>query len=265
MKRSVLFIFLVGLLFSLSLVSAAEGQSPLVDLVNGFIKGLYSILRPLLDYVIGETSSVGDISAESIFFAKILLLVILISLVYVILENVDLFSSKVLVLWIISIGVGVLGVRFLESELISTILLPYSVIGVAITAGLPFIIYFIGVEKGLNGPSHKTVRRVAWIFFAVIFLALYSLRQSEIPQYAWIYPFTALLAVIVMFFDGSIQRLFFQMRLDRAGAGSRDELVRQINRKIQQVDEDFADGLINAAEHTRLKKTYRTQLLKLIR
>jgi hypothetical protein len=46
------------------------------------------------------------------------------------------------VLWIIAIAVPLIGVRFLDIIWLNTIFIQYKLLAVALTAGLPFVVYF---------------------------------------------------------------------------------------------------------------------------
>lgn len=268
MKKGVVIfgLFLCVVILSFSFVSAAAVVNPfkpIIDMVSGLISGSYEALKPALELLLGSNDGAitGDIGAEDIFFAKILLLIIFFGMVYGILSfsGMDFLTAKPWVLWLISIGVSILGVRFLDAELVSTIILPYSVLGVAITAGLPFVVYFIFVERGMQNTG-RLARRTAWIFFAVIFLAIYSIRYPELPTYSYIYLLTAILAAFMAAFDGTIQRFWYKLGMERMSNIHNQELILNLRRKVHQADEDFANGLINQAVYTRMLKRYNDQI-----
>lgn len=191
--------------FLISSVSAAKG---LVELTKSAIDGVVTLTKPYLETLLGETKG------SEVFLGKILITIILISIVYISLSKAmaTFFDNKKWALWLISIAVSLLGVRYLTSELIYTIIIPNSTFAVAVTAGLPFVLYFMIVKDWEWGFA----RRVAWIFFAVIFLGLYTLRVENLGDVAWIYPLTALLALAMAIWDKTIQRGLNNIKLSRA-------------------------------------------------
>jgi len=194
---------------------------PIVQMVSGLIKGVYTALEPVLRYVVGDIDSVGDIDAAGIFLAKLLLLLLVFSLVSSILLTSGVsFLKDGWTHWITSGVVAILSVRYLSSDLINTILMPYSTFGVVISAALPFVLYFFFVEKSLGAPKSPALRRAAWIFFGVVFLAIWVMRQDVADKsnaiVSVIYPLTALLSIIMALIDGTIQNFFNRARIARS-------------------------------------------------
>lgn len=201
--------------------STSEAFKPIVEMVSGLIKGVYTALEPALKYVVGDIESVGDIDAAGIFLAKLLLLLLVFSLVSSILLTSGVgFLKDGWTHWITSSVVAILSVRYLSSDLINTILMPYSTFGVVISAALPFVLYFFFVEKSLGAPKSPALRRTAWIFFAVVFLAIWVMRQEVADEkniiVSTIYPLTALLSVLMALIDGTIQNFFNRARIARS-------------------------------------------------
>ena len=200
-------LILVALILSSFLITNVSAAQGLADLTKNAIDGIVSIAKPYLQTLLGETSD------GTIFVAKLLIFIILLSLVYVILKRSmgEFFGDKTWALWLISIAVPILGIRFLSSEMIYTIALPNSAFAVAVTAGLPFILFFLFVKEF----ESATLRRISWIFFGVIFLGLYTLRANDLGDSAWIYPLTALLCFIMASMDGTLQRFMARLKLEK--------------------------------------------------
>ncbi|MBI2629534.1 hypothetical protein HYW76_00365 [Candidatus Pacearchaeota archaeon] len=215
----ILFIAILALSF---VVSAAENA--IVKMGADFVESVYSTLEPYLKVLVGSTAS-DLVPGFSVFVAKILLLIILIAIIYITLSKsmAGFFADKMWVLWIISIILSVIGVRFLTPEWINAILLPTNTFAIAITAGLPFILYFM-IVKGFNA---SVARRTAWIFFAVIFLILYASRTgvsgitAEAKKAYVIYPITAGLALLMVVLDGTIRSWWFKVQRESALAGGK--------------------------------------------
>ena len=137
------------------------------------------------------------------------------------------FSDSSWVLWVVSIAVSIVSVRWIgDSEVVTAILLPYSAFGIAITAGLPFILYFF-VVKDFN----QTMRRVSWIFFMVIFIGLWAMRSGDsavaprVGNFAYIYLVTAGLALSMLIFDKTIHKI--KQKIDAEKGMSYKDLERK--------------------------------------
>src|SRR3989344_4871350 len=193
MKKGFVLMFL-ALFLSIFLISSVSAAQSLTDLAKGAIDGVVSILQPYLQALLGPATD-----SSEIFMGKLLIIIILISISYVALGKgmEEFFEGKPWALWVISIAVGLLGVRFLTPEFVQTIILPNSAFAVAVTALLPLVLYFFIVDVGMKSPVPAIIRRFAWIFFAVVFLGLYTIRFSDLGDIAWIYPLTALLAFLM--------------------------------------------------------------------
>ena len=134
MKRGILSIALLittlFLIFAiLPLVSAQYSMWSYIDLGEG--------IRNIIDQVINFVTPVfeiilGDYSGSEYFFAKVLLVILLTIIIHSILERMPLFEGYKGTTTIIAIVVSVLGIRFLQDDLIQTILLPYNVLFIAI-------------------------------------------------------------------------------------------------------------------------------------
>lgn len=221
MKKGVLsaFLFNIITLMTFGFVSAETGSGPLkpaVDVVNNVLSAATEVARPILELGFGSMGALEDGSLPLMFVAKILLFILLVSLVRIALSNLDFFNTRKATVWWISLIVGFLGIRTLTPEWIATILLPYTTLGIVMTAGLPFVVYFLAII-GFKSP---TMRRIAWIFFAVVFFSVYSLRLEITPDVQLakamlIYPITALIAVLFAVFDGTIKRLWNRMKTEK--------------------------------------------------
>jgi hypothetical protein len=160
----------------------------------------------------GEGSA--NITPESMLFARLILLIILFALIWAVLSNISLFNKSKIVLFIISAAVGILSVRSFTVEMLATVLIPYTTFGFVVTASIPFLIFFFLVNVGLKS-SPPSVRRVAWIFFAVIFLGLWITTGKEAGSYRHIYLVTVIASLIMMKLDGTIRRFFNQIKVEK--------------------------------------------------
>ena len=241
MKKGFVLIFL-ALFLSIFLISSVSAADSLTDLAKGTIDGFVQVLKEPLKQILGENTTEGDI-----FSAKLLIVIIIISLSYVILQSAmpSFFGGKnKWLLWIISIGVSLLGVRFLNDEFIYNIIIPNEAFAVTLASLLPFLLFFWVVEFGnlLIGPFQ---RRVAWTFFAVVMLAIYVTRLDDIKggMGQAIYPLVVVFSFLVAVFDGTIERVKNAWKMDKA-----KEITRGTRRvvhydKLREITGKYQDSL----------------------
>lgn len=244
--------FLIVLL-SVSLVAADIGEE-----IAGAIEDFTAAVEPVASAVLGETLS------GQYLFAKVLFLIIIFAIIWTALDKVDFFNEHTWVLVVISIAASILATRWLASEtLINTIILPYSVLGIAISAGLPFILYFLLINVGFKD-SPSIVRRIAWIFFAVIFIGLWITRRTLLTaggsNAGYIYPVTALAAIIIATMDGTIHRFFVRLEVEKVGKKSARYAIDDLKRKIQDLPHLVTQGIITQREADSRKKEYQKKL-----
>ena len=235
--RKLFGVFVLGMLMfsmGISLVSAGAVE----EIQDGVADG-YELIRPVLEEIIGETSG-GDF-----FLAKVLFLIIIFAVVWMALKKVSFFSENEWVLWIVSIAVPILAIRWVgNADVVKTVILPYSALGVALTAGLPFVLYFLIVKD-----FHKTLWKIAWIFFMVVFIGLWIMRSGEgaaetvgVGAFAWIYLATAGLALITMLSHKQIKKVSRNMEGEKREAVRKSEDQGKLDRKKNDLRDDVMHG-----------------------
>ncbi len=219
-----------------------HGGNQLVDIVTGFI-------TPFLTAFFGGEGE--------LLFQKLLFFILIISLVYVVLSKNPLFDEYPNIIWIVASVVALLSTRFLtELEFVNAILLPYSVLGVAITSAIPLIIFFTFVQKF----ESAIARKVLWIFFIIIFFGLGYKRYPEIGNLVWIYLITGVLSLIFFFADGTIRRFMIKQQYKELGMDSRDEFERKIRNDIRNADNDLHHNIITTPQHKKIIKRLQKKL-----
>ncbi|MBT6690305.1 hypothetical protein HN903_03145 [archaeon] len=252
MKKMFGFLVMGIFLFSMmGIVSAGPAEN-----IKSFMEESYKILEPVLGLIFGDLNS-GVNTGSDIILAKVLFLIIIFSVVWKALENIKFFEETAWILWTVSTGVSILAIRWFGNlEIINTVLLPYSALGITLTAGIPFILYFIIVKDFAT-----TLRKISWTFFIVIFIGLWFMRSGAptsvaggVGSFAYIYLVTAGLGLLVLMFDGTIQRIISKAKMERLRVGSNRSLLDAQRRTIKNADSDYADGTIDEAQHeTRVK------------
>jgi hypothetical protein len=235
-------VFVLGL-FVISMMAglvSAQANDP-VDAVQKGVASGYELIRPVLEGIIGETSD-GEF-----FLAKVLLLMIIFAILWVALDKVSFFSENTWVLVIVSVAVSILSIRwFGNSDMIRTVILPYSALGIAISAGLPFVLAFIIIENNFK----KTMRKIGWIFFAVVFVGLWIMRSGEsgaeavggpVGPFAWIYLATAGIAMIMLFMDGTIQRTMAKSSVERIQSAHTNKMAGELRDEMKKFTVRYKD------------------------
>lgn len=252
-KIMISFLFLIVISSIVFVQSAEPYQSGTLPEVNPdnvgsgvgtgveFVKSIGENISPLFEWILGssQTSELGlrgDILIRIIFFT------ILVSLLWITLSNVSLFNEKLPILGIISVGISILITRGIFAvDALKEILMPYTALGITLISVIPFIIFFIFVERGFSGKSNRILRKILWAFYGAIFFAMwFNLRTIE-NNYAWVYTLVFLLSILMFIFDGTIQRVFAKAKVDRHKAVQNikmldyyHKLERDLNNKYRE-------------------------------
>jgi len=198
MKKSFIVSFF-SLLIS-PLVSAAYQTN---DLASGLGTGMKQLID-IIESTLGPFFSVILGGTPDLLFEKILILAVILAVIYLVISKLDIFKDNKVVIWIVSISVSLLSTRFMSGDLLRTILLPYSVLGVSISAVLPTLIYFKFVQEFEDS---STVRKMLWIFYMVAFIVIWSIRYDSLGGISWIYMASAIAAFFFFLFDGTIRNI----------------------------------------------------------
>ena len=215
--------------------------------ITSMIVDIISSFSPIFEKVIGDTGG------SEFFLAKILLMIIILIVSWVSLDQIELFSAYSWANWWISIAVSILAIRWIGDDgLIESIILPYSTLGVAITAAIPFLIFFFIVEKNIES---KTFRRVAWIFFATIFIALWATR-TDLGIGKHIYGWTAVASILVLILDGTIRRMFSNIKHENYTAVHNNRMINYWRGEMKDaIERHQTDGKNYISNHGSKSKT----------
>tara|TARA_Y100000310_G_scaffold345546_1_gene466326 strand:- start:156 stop:941 length:786 start_codon:yes stop_codon:yes gene_type:complete len=249
-KKGVLGSILVLLTSGLASAGPADNVIPFV---NQVIEGMLAFIGPIFGFLLGEyIGGVGDFTQNEVFFAKVLLLILLILVINVAVKRVPAFKNQAGIAFVIAFVVSVLAVRYMsQNELILGVLLPYGTLGTAIITVLPFLIFFYFVHVT---NMHGFMRRLSWIVFGIIFLVLWLSRSpGEItPVMNWIYGLTLVAIVLSLLFDKSIQRYFGTHELNVFRRGAHNKVIAGLQSEyldILHVDSPQAERRRNSIEN----------------
>lgn len=251
----ILSVFLVA--FGMNFVSAS---APPVEFLNGFIEGAFDVIKPILLLITGDTSAGAEF-----FLAKIMFLIIVFSIIWKSLDKITFFAESSWVHILLTSAVSILSIRwFGDAEIVRAVLLPYSAIGIAISAGIPFVLFFMMTE--FNNESNKVWRKISWVFFSLIFIALWITRYGEstvggpVGSFSFIYLVTAMLGMIVYFTDSHIQKLRHKTKLEKTKTKLHEKLRRSLKREMNKLAHDYHEDIIDKNEYEREMKILETKL-----
>lgn len=230
-----LFAAAISSVLASSFVSAQFGYFGASDLSYSIKQGLdifTSFFSPFFEVLVGEYST------SEFFFAKVLLLILLFVIVRFVMLKVPKFEDQRGVSTIIAAVVSILGVRYLrEAGLIEGIILPYSVLAVSLLVGFVFFIYFLAVYKSDIG---SLGRRLAWMFFGIVFVVLWLSRAPALSVTAnWIYILTVIAVGLVFTFDRKIRSYFALWEIKGLERHISDKIVLNLLDELEKAEKHF--------------------------
>mgnify|MGYP001558409306 CR=1 FL=1 len=225
---AILSLFLVSM-FS-SYVSAA-GSFDIRQSMDVAIETIRDVSAPVFEALF------GDYSTYDFFWTKVLLFIMLLVVIRFVLLKLPQFEKNKGVTMIVSFVVSLIAIRFMsEGDLIRSLFLPYTTLGVAIIVIIPFLIFFYFLHVTNMGPGG---RKMSWIFFMVVFAVLWWNRSAQLsPIGNQIYFWSLIGMIIVMFFDKQIHE-YFGLAEDAEYRRHRLRLrIAEIEGQLRRIDPD---------------------------
>lgn len=237
MNKKILLVIFATIILA-CLVSAASASAD----IGSFIRGFGEVIGSLFETILGPGPA-GVVGGG--LFARVLFLIVVFVIVYAVLQKIPMIKEKSWMLFTLSIAVALLSTRFLlEEGWVETVLLPYSVLGIALTAFLPLLIYFYFLEFIVES---DILRKIGWIFAAVVFIGLWWGRYSDIDSNAiYIYPITALICLLFWWFNRPIQNLKDKLKRTRIRKQQDDVAISTLKRKLNEREEETNKAIIDA-------------------
>jgi hypothetical protein len=242
-------VFLFGAFLTIFLIPIVSAQPYAPNYyIERLIDWIQSSYTPIFESLLGVDAF------DEFFFAKIIVFILIFSVVFMILQNnIDIFRNNRFISFVVALGVSILSIRFItDNEFFLGILLPYGVMGAAITTLLPMLIFFFFVHTSVPG---DVGRRFAWFFYGVIFLVLWGMRQADIGPANWIYIAGVIFVLINFIFDGPIHEYFGTAGVAKKLKAYHVNEKANTLRKLQELDEnrEFYSGAEYASEKKRLE------------
>jgi len=245
-KKKMLFLFSI---LALPFVSA-QGLPRPERAIEEVIGSVQNIFTPIFSVLFGSYIS------DEFLFAKILLAILLFVVINAVMQKMPQFRNQKGVSAIIAIVISIFAVRFIsENDLVSGILLPYGALGVALTAILPFLIFFYFIHDSQMGSFG---RRITWFFFAVVFVVLWYAKSSDLGGISnQIYGWTLAGVTIAFIFDGNIHQYFGMFEESRRRRASDDRARANIEAELDRLSmiSNPSDSVRRTIEH--LKERHR--------
>lgn len=251
-KEIVLLVFgflLIGLFISVVYANTVSED------ISNLMDGAKEVGITVFSKVLGDPGSNGGMD---VFFAKILLVVVLFSIVYSIISKMPGFSSSDMATFFVSVAVSILGVRFLTAEFVEAILIPYGAMGASILVFLPMLIYGFFVYTNVKGSFG---RRIAWIIFALFFFGFWLTNYDKIGGVGglanWVYTLGLLIILGLIIFDNFIKMAIHGTQYGKAMSAWNERLRVANLRKLKQLDKDLAAGIIDKKYYYSERKRLR--------
>ncbi len=242
----VLVLLVVGLLFVQIALAQTQGPpAPQLSFENAIsnlevaVDDLYGLVESPLQFVVGEAET------AELFLMKVLFFILIFSLVWVISDRIPVISEKGFVKFLVGFIVSFLSLRgFASSEIVQTVILPYSAFGVALASAIPFVMAFFVIR---DFPLQW--KKISWMFFAVVFVGLWIVRSDAVGNFGSIYLITAVLGVAMLLLDKTIQKWWRNQEVENLRGIRHDKERRRILREANQLDEDLANQVLNPGQY----------------
>ncbi len=236
-KRGLLGVF-VGL-FSIRLASAAWFPGDIRQIGEEGLRFIGDFFAPFFEVLLNTSSY------DTYFFAKVLLFLLVFMVVFGVLKSLEILGKNKKFTGLLAFIVSVLSIRYLPSEFIGGILLPYSTLGIAITTIIPFMVYFWFVHKSTMG---GTARRIAWVVYGVVFLLVWLTRPAGDVSSAshWLYIAGFVATGASFFFDKGIHAYFDSATAAEYARSHKRNQIAHVEASLAKLQE-----ISNPSPHTK--------------
>lgn len=212
------------------------------DIMSSLQGGIDQI-KPVLEFFLGSEYAYNG----QMLFERFLFFILILSIVFVVLKRVELFRGQKNIMVILALVVSILSVRYINFEWLNTMMLSYSVLGVALTSFLPFLIYFFFLQG--MAPNSSFARKIGWCLFIAVYVGLYITASEKF--YGQVYMWTGLAAVVFLFLDGTINRYLLWEKIKGSGRESIDAAVISIRREMWSLKQDLDHHIITSAHYEK--------------
>ncbi len=237
------------ILFSVVLLSVfVSAQVNLEQGSRQIIEWFQEIFGPFLVVLFGSSEYV---------FERFLFFFIIMAFVYVSLSKSKIFDDYSTINWILAITISFVATRYLtQVQYFMGLLIPYTALGVVITAGVPLLIMFFFIESINNG----IMRKIFWIFYSVIFIGIWMSQYSNVGWIGWAYFFSALFSILFLIFDGTVRRALVKQEMKQLDLDNRNKFEREIKRQLDDARKDLDKSIISPSQYNQIKRKLNKKL-----
>ncbi len=221
------YFYLVFVLFAfLPLVSAQYYYNYFGSAADQLFNSITQNLEPLFRFVLG-----GERWDGYLLFEKLLLTLLIVSVSYLSLKRVPVFrEGHKGILRLISVIVGVLGVRNLDRLWLETIFVQYQVVFILIAIFVPFLIVW-----GFLSSLDPWAKKIGWIFYLMVYLGLSA--TTSVAFHKEVYVWTALAVFVYAFFlETPLLNWINRQKAYQAETDEKLTKIARINRSIQDLE-----------------------------
>lgn len=204
--------------------------------------------EPIFRALLGDVSGIGSYSSSEILFAKLLVTILLISIIYQIMQNIPfVIGKKKNVAFLVSLIIALLSVRYLnEAGFFLFIWLPYGAMGIVLSTLLPLAITFFFIE------SFETsfFRKVGWTLFGAVFLFLALIRWDDLTvtsnflgltNLGWIYVGVALISALLIIFDGNVRAWLIMHSLEKVSNKQNAHRIAELTYEVHDLNKKVSE------------------------
>ncbi len=257
-KRNIVLLSILATiaLFSIMHFVSAQPQSNIfdnLDLGIGMTQIIYQMtefFRPIFEFLLGPYATTG------FFYAKVLLLILLFTIIYWSLDRLPLFQGYRSITLVIATAVSILAIRYLsENDLILGILLPYGTFGVVLTTLIPFFLFAYMIHA-TNMPGIG--RKIGWGFFGIVFFILWRTKSGEIGDLSnYIYTGTLIGILIMLIFDKTVHAYFRGLEIREFEKQTYEAEVANLQRELAQLAQSGVSSPQIDARKQRIQRRLR--------
>jgi hypothetical protein len=178
-----------------------------------FVSAAFDISTMLKDAGSSVGSGINSLVKDTPAFIKTLFFILVFIIIASLIELIPLFREKRFMGIIVALIVSTLAVFFLPTSMMTSLVAPYSAMGVAFTSIIPFIFVFLFSKYML---VNKFLKNLVWFFFTIflIILTVYDAINYPTQWFKWVYAIVSLLAIVMLYFNDALDRYMLGGKLE---------------------------------------------------
>jgi hypothetical protein len=217
------FLLVIGASSLASAYSFGSARSFTQDVIDAYVDFGEPVLQALF----------GGFGWSGLYlFERFLLFLLVLSLLYVILGNMELFKKNIVVRWLVAIIVPLIGMRFVDFEWLTAVLFTYKVFAIASTTAIPLVMFFFFVHS--VGKQYPHVRKILWVLFLGVYLGLWATATDSVASTAYVWTFIA--ALLLLLFDAKIEYYLIKQQHEEAHTYWKADIIARLQEDITRLE-----------------------------